>query len=524
MPTLHWLNDDEARRAARDVPYRLLEEDPALSYGDPDAQNLLIQGDNLAALKSLLPYYAGQVKCIYIDPPYNTGSAFEHYDDSIEHSIWLSTIYPRLELLRDLLAENGSIWISIDDNEAHYLKVIADELFGRKNFIAEVIWQKRTSRENRAAIGSSHDTILVYAKLEAKAWKEFRNLLPSNQKGFSNPDNDPRGSWRSIPFTAQGYRPNQMYKIVTPSGAIVEPPKGRCWSATEPIYQSYLEQDIVYFPREGKGRPRIKQFSGEERGLAPMTLWMASEVGDTEEFKKEILSLFSDLEPFGTPKPERLIGQILSIATNPGDLVLDSFLGSGTTAAVTHKLGRRYIGIELGEHAVTHCVPRLKKVVDGEQGGISKAVGWQGGGGFRFFRLGEPVFDETNRINPQVTYPALAAHVWFSETKTPLPIGPVVEASGVGARQKEDFTSGGPVLASPLLGIYNGTAYYLLFNGILGDQSPEGGNVLTQRLLRILPPHAGPRVIYGEVSLLDEARLRAEGITFKKIPYELRGW
>ena len=230
------------------------------------------------------------------------------------------------------------------------------------------------------------------------------------------------------------------------------------------------------------------------------------------------------MEPFGTPKPERLIGQILSIATNPGDLVLDSFLGSGTTAAVAHKMGRRYIGIELGEHAVTHCVPRLKKVVNGEQGGISKAVNWQGGGGFRFFRLGEPVFDETNRINPQVTYPALAVHVWFSETKTPLPVvqGVRVRQNGVRARQKEESTSGSPVLASPLLGIHNGTAYYLLFNGILGDQSPEGGNVLTQRLLRILPLHAGPKVIYGEVSLLDEARLRAEGIIFKKIPYELK--
>jgi len=205
---------------------------------------------------------------------------------------------------------------------------------------------------------------------------------------------------------------------------------------------------------------------------------------------------------FDTPKPEKLIQRIIQLATNSGDLVLDSFLGSGTTAAVAHKMYRRYIGIEMGEHAITICLPRLKKVADGEQGGISKAVNWQGGGGFRFYRLGEPVFDENNHINPHVTYPALAAHCWFSETKTPLP--------NIQGAEK-----------TPLLGVHNGTAYYLLFNGILGDQSPEGGNVLTQKLLRILPPFAGPKVIYGEVSLLDEARLRAEGITFKKIPYEL---
>jgi adenine-specific DNA-methyltransferase len=201
-------------------------------------------------------------------------------------------------------------------------------------------------------------------------------------------------------------------------------------------------------------------------------------------------------------KPEVLLQTILDFFSNTNDLVLDSFLGSGTTAAVAHKMGRRYIGIEMGEHAITHCVPRLKKVVDGEKSGISKAVNWQGGGGFRFYRLGEPVFDENNHINPHVTYPALAAHCWFSETKTPLP--------NIHNAKK-----------TPLLGVYNGTAYYLLFNGILGDQNPEGGNVLTQKLLRLLPPFTGPKVIYGEVSLLDEARLRAEGITFKKIPYEL---
>ncbi len=260
------------------------------------------------------------------------------------------------------------------------------------------------------------------------------------------------------------------------------------------------ENNEIWFGVDGKATPSRKTFLSELKIDAPptATVWLHSDVGNNHEAREES-KVFNPDSPFPTPKPERLLTRILEIGSKPGDLVLDSFLGSGTTAAVAHKLGRRYIGIELGEHAVTHCVPRLRKVVDGEQGGISKAVVWQGGGGFRFFRLGEPVFDETNRIHPAVTYPALAAHVWFSEAHFPLPAAP----------------------QSPLLGVHNGTAYYLLFNGILGDRRPEGGNVLTQRLLRLLPPFAGPRVIYGEVSLLDEGRLRAEGVTFKKIPYEL---
>jgi adenine-specific DNA-methyltransferase len=501
MPTLTWLTRETDLRKAQKVPYRLLEHADDLSYGDAETGNMLIQGDNLDALKALLPYYAGKVKCIYIDPPYNTKSAFEHYDDSLEHTQWLSMIYPRLELLRELLAEDGSIWVSIDDNEGHYLKVIMDEIFGRKNFIAEIIWQKRTSRENRAAVGSAHDAILLYAKKEAKEWKNHRNLLPANEKGFSNPDNDPRGPWRSTPFSAQGYRPNQMYPIKTPAGSIVEPPKGRCWGATEPVFLQYLQEARVYFPNDGKGRPRIKLYAGEEKGLVPMTVWLASDVGDTEQAKKEILGLFEHDTPFATPKPEKLIRQVIEIASNPNDLVLDSFLGSGTTAAVAHKMGRRYIGIEMGEHAVTHCVPRLKKVVDGEQGGISQAVNWQGGGGFRFYRLGDPVFDVEGKINPSIRFKTLAAHVWFCETKTPL---------------------GGKVGKTPLLGIHNGVAYYLLFNGILGDKRPDGGNVLTSIVLRDLPKHDGPKVIYGEMSRLGAERLKALGITFKQIPYDIK--
>lgn len=509
MPILHWLTREDDIHAAQRVPYRLLEELPELSAGDGDAGNMLIQGDNLEALKALLPFYAGRVKCIYIDPPYNTGAAFEHYDDNLENSIWLGTIWPRLELLRDLLAEDGSLWVNIDDRQGHYLKVILDEIFGRSRFVANVVWQKRTSRENRKAIGSAHDHILVYAPAGAQEWKKYRNLLPDTEKGYANPDKDPKGPWRSIPFSAQGFRTNQMYKITTPTGDVLDPPKGRCWGATEPEFIRLRDvEKRVYFPKNGRGRPRIKKYQFEESGLAPMTWWTASEFGDNQQAKKEILELFNDEDAFDTPKPEKLIERILHIATNPGDLVLDSFLGSGTTMAVAMKTGRRSIGIEMGEHAGTYCAPRLRKVIEGEQGGISKAVGWKGGGGFRFYRLGPPIFDEEGHIRQDIRFPVLAAHVWFSETVRPWD-------------GKSD---------TPLLGIQDGRAYALLYNGILGDKRPGGGNVLTRATLALIreeiamlaPDFDGPLTVYGEQSRLTTATLDRERITFKQTPYDVK--
>ncbi len=386
---------------------RILLEDAEISYhaehrvGDDDIfDNRLIYGDNLLALKALEQEFAGKVKCVFIDPPYNTGSAFEHYDDGVEHSIWLSLMRDRLEIIRRLLAEDGSLWITIDDNEAHYLKILLDEIFGRSAFIANIVWQKRTSRENRAAIGSAHDHILVYAPSGAQRWKDVRNRL-GDKGGYANPDGDPRGSWRSIPFSAQGYRANQMYDIETPSGEIVKPPAGRCWGATEPVFKKYMAEGRVYFPNGGTGRPRIKQYKGEEVGLAPMTWWDAALAGDNQAAKKEILELFGD-DIFGTPKPEKLLMNVIHIATNSGDLVLDSFAGSGTTGAVAHKMGRRWIMVELGEHCHTHIVPRLKKVVDGEDnGGVTNAVGWQGGGGFRYFKLA-PSLLETDKWGREI--------------------------------------------------------------------------------------------------------------------------
>ncbi|WP_010544213.1 site-specific DNA-methyltransferase [Sphingomonas elodea] len=492
-------------RAAAGVPYRLLEGVPALDGGDAAAGNMLIQGDNLDALKALLPYYKGAVKCIYIDPPYNTRSAFDHYDDNLEHSQWLAMIYPRLVLLRDLLAENGSIWVSIDDNEGHYLKVVMDEVFGRRNFITNVIWHKMFSVKNSAQYFSEdHDYITVYAK-NADAWRP--NELARSEKQdsmYKNPDNDPRGPWTSGDFSARNFYGAGTYPVTTPSGRVIPgPPPGMYWRFSATKLEELKADNRIWWGKDGNGVPRLKRFLSEVKGgRVPQTIWQHADVGHTQEAKKEVVALNSE-DVFGTPKPERLMQRVLHIASNPGDLVLDSFLGSGTTAAVAHKMGRRWIGIEMGDHAETHCKPRLDKVIAGEQGGISEAVGWTGGGGYRFYRLGAPVFDADGHITDGIRFTTLAAHVWFSETGAP-------------------FTGAAD---TPILGVHDGMAYCLLYNGILGDRSVSGGNVLTAALLAKLRADSGwvgPMTIYGEWCKLGAARLAEAGVTFKQTPYDVR--
>ena len=341
--------------------------------------NRLIFGDNLLALKAIEQEFTGKIQCIYIDPPYNTGSAFEHYDDGIEHSLWLSLMRDRLELLRNLLSKSGAIWINIDDNESHYLKVLMDDIFGRKNFVANVLWQKRTSPDARIHLGPAHDHILVYAKaVESVTFKKL-TLSPQQAAQFKNPDNDLKGAWTSTDFTAQGWRPNQMYKITTPGGTTCEPPDGRCWSNIESEFLRYVQRSGCGSGRDGKARPRVKNYLSESEGISSWTWWTNEEVGHNQEAKKEIIDLFGASNAFDTPKPERLLRRIVEIGSNPGDWVLDSFAGSGTTGAVAHKMGRRWIMVELGEHCHTHIIPRLKKVIDGDdKGGITEAVGWKG--------------------------------------------------------------------------------------------------------------------------------------------------
>ena len=513
MPLLDWLNKNQALRTAGRVPFRLLET--VSVHGDADNHNWLIQGDNLEALKALLPFHAGRIKCIYIDPPYNTRSAFEHYDDNLEHSQWLSMIYPRLELLRELLAEDGSIWVSIDDNEAHYLKVVMDEIFGRGNFVANVVWQKKYAVANdHKSIAPMHDHILVFQK--SIAWK--RNLLPrTDEKDKQYKFKDEFGVFRTSDYTCNKTfeeRPNLYYPILQPNtGKEIWPSKTRVWAYSLEEHLRHVSEGFIYWGKEGKGNtPAFKRYKHllKNDGVVPQSLWQHDFAGHTDGSRKEVREVLGSqslANDFITPKPELLISRILEIATKPGDLVLDSFLGSGTTAAVAHKMGRRWIGIEMGEHAKTHCLPRLEKVVAGEQGGISAAVNWSGGSGFRFMRLGDAVFEADGRINPVIRFTTLAAWVWYQETRTPWPLPSPDNAQ------------------TPLIGIHEGTAYYLLYNGILGDRRPQGGNVLTGPLLATLnelAPHNGPRVIYGESCRLSPQRLKAAGIVFKQIPYDIR--
>jgi adenine-specific DNA-methyltransferase len=419
---LTWIGKDQRPR----LEPRILLEDPTRSYHAKQRvtetdlfDNRLIKGDNLLALKALEAEFTGKVKCVYIDPPYNTGSAFTHYDDGLEHSIWLGLMRDRLEILRRLLhPADGSLWCSIDDYEAPYLRVLLDEVFGRRSFLASNVWQKRYSRENREAIGDVHEYVLVYA-MDPARFKEIRNKVPptpEQTKVYRNPNNDPRGPWRPIPMTAQeGHATKeQFYEIVSPSGAKFRPPTGRCWGLSKATFEKLRAEGRIYFGKQGDSQPNVIRYLSEVAGYVPWTWWPHDEVGHTDESKKEIHALFGKVDAFDTPKPERLMKRIVEIATNPGDLVLDSFAGSGTTGAVAHKMGRRWIMVELGDHCHTHIVPRLQKVIDGEDsGGVTQVTGWQGGGGFRYYELA-PTLLSTDRwgnlvINPEYDAAMLAA-------------------------------------------------------------------------------------------------------------------
>lgn len=417
---LTWYGKDEPIR----VEPRLLIENTALSNtaSAPDTENMLIHGDNLLALKALESKYAGKVKCIYIDPPYNTGSAFEQYDDNLEHSQWLNLMRPRLEILWELLSNDGSIWISIDDDEGHYLKVLCDELFGRTNFVNTVIWEKKYTVSNDTKwLSDNHDFILVYAK-DKSVWRP--NLLPRTDdmnKAYKNPDNHPKGVWKATPLHAKsGSAESAAFSYTFKNGVTFTPPAGTFSRYSAESLKRMDESDEIWFGKDGKAVPSRKTFLCDlkKQGVPAKTLWRFDEVGHNHEARDEV-KVFNPYSVFATPKPERLIERVLTLGSNPGDLVLDSFLGSGTTAAVAQKMGRRYIGIEMGEHAYTHCKVRLDKVIEGEQGGISKTVNWHGGGGYRFYELAPTLINQDDFgeyiINSEYDANMLAAAVALHE-------------------------------------------------------------------------------------------------------------
>lgn len=376
------------------------------------SDNLLIRGDALNALVSLseLPEFAseyvGGVRLAYIDPPFNTGQVFEDYDDNLEHSVWLTMIRDRLLQIRRLLSEDGSVWLHLDDVQMHRARCVLDEVFGASNFVANVIWQKTYTRENRTDISISHDNVIVYA-VDKTRWKKARNLLPPSEEQrsrYSNPDDDPRGDWASLPVHAKaekGRRKEQFFTITLPSGRQVDPPPGNCWRFTRTRYDEMVDDGRIWFGEEGDSQPRLKKFWSEvQQGLVPTSIWPYEEMGTTGTAKGEILALFPSLTPFSTPKPEALIERILHIASDPGDVVLDCFLGSGTTAAVAHKMGRRWIGVEWLEDTVRDfALPRLRQVVEAnDPGGVTDLTGWRGGGGFRVVDVVPSMFEESDGI------------------------------------------------------------------------------------------------------------------------------
>ena len=399
---LTWIGKENRPR----LEPRILLEDTTRSYMAPHRvtehdqfDNRLIHGDNLLALKALEQEFAGKVKCVFIDPPYNTGSAFEHYDDGIEHSLWLSLMRDRLEVIRNLLSEDGSLWITIDDNEAHYLKVLCDEVFGRVNFVANVVWQKKYTVANDAKwLAENHDHVLVYAS-NTMDWRPYRLERSSAMDDrYRNPDNHPKGPWKATPLYAKrtGSEREQQFSFQFKNGSVWSPPRGTSPRFPAETLRRMDDNDEIWFGTDGTANPSRKTFLSELKIAGPPapTVWLHSDAGNTHQARDESKA-FNPNDPFATPKPERLLERILEVSSLPGDLVLDSFAGSGTTGAVAHKMGRRWIMVELGEHCDTHIVPRLRKVIDGaDPGGVTEATGWKAGGGFRFFTLAPSLLEQ----------------------------------------------------------------------------------------------------------------------------------
>jgi site-specific DNA-methyltransferase (adenine-specific)/adenine-specific DNA-methyltransferase len=528
MPKLDWIGKKAVVNHHLAVPFHLLKNNDDLSVGDPGSGNLLVQGDNLIALKALLPYYAGQVKCIYIDPPYNTGNENWVYNDNVNspemkawlgravgkeaedlsrHDKWLCMMYPRLSLLQKFLHDEGAIFISIDDNEQHYLRIIMDDIFGANNFLCAFAWEKRYSPPpDTKDIGYLHETILAY-----RCSSKFkRNLLPltADQTGrYKNPDNDPRGPWKAMDYTCRytaTERPNLYYPIIHPkTGKDVWPQQTRVWAMSREVHEQNVAENRLWWGVKGNNTvPAMKNFVDDiQQGMMPVSLLKHEIVGHTDEAAKELRALIPELK--FTPKPTRLIRHFLQIATDKDALILDSFAGSGTTghAVLAQNAAddgnRHFILVEMDDNICRNITAqRLTKVSQGYNDFPALGVG------FRYCELGEPLFDERGNIRATVSFADLARHVYFTETGEPLPA------------TKET--------KSPLLGVHNGTAVYLLYNGILKDRTKKGGNVLTTNILAALPGHEGNKVIYGTACRIDAERLRREGIVFKQLPYKLK--
>jgi len=568
MPTLNWIGKDAVVNHHLEVPFHLLKDVPELGGGSAEAENLIVEGDNLIALKALLPYYRGKVKCICIDPPYNTGNEGWAYNDNVNspairkwlgetvgkegetldrHDRWLCMMYPRLALLREFLTEDGSVFITLDDNEIHALRYVMDEVFGAKNFVTTVCWQKIYTVKNTARhLSEMHDYVVIYAR-SGSNW--LPNLLPrgaAQDDAYKNPDNDPRGPWKSTPLHARNYYSQGRYKIHCPGGRVIDgPPSGTYWRYPEATFQRLAETNAIWWGKDNNGIPSQKRFLTDvKQGVVSATMWFHTDAGHNAEAKNELRAVLeADGEMFITPKPTRLIERILQIATNPGDLILDSFAGSGTMGHAVLKMNaaarattestekhaeaeeealcfvppvvvekvpdRRFILVEMDNKIAPEITrERVRRVAEGYTNAKGEAVSGLGGG-FRYVRLGEPLFDEQGRIRETVRFAELARHVYFSETGVPLP------KARVSAK-------------TPLLGVHQGRAVFLLYNGILTDRSIGGGNALCRETLGAIlelaaaEPAVERIVVYGTSERLSKARQKRERIEFKQIPYSIK--
>ncbi|MDO5544762.1 MAG: site-specific DNA-methyltransferase [Eubacteriales bacterium] len=520
MPTLEWIGKEKVINHHQQVPYRVLEE--KYTYNAEKSDNMIIRGDNLEALKALLPQYEGKVKCIYIDPPYNTGNEGWVYNDNVNdpkikkwlgevvgkegedlsrHDKWLCMMYPRLKLLQKLLAEDGAIFISIDDTEFHNLRAICNEIFGENNFITTIIWHKNYAPKGTARhFSEDHDYILVYAK-DGDKW--VPNKMPRTEKqnkAYKNYDNDPRGLWRPNNLAARNFYSKGVYSITCPSGRVIPgPPAGSYWRVSEEKFWEMDRDGRIWWGKDGNNVPAPKIFLSEvSDGIVPQTLWEYEEVGHTQDAKKEIKKIFEGDTPFDTPKPYQLIERILQIATNAESIILDSFAGSGTTAHAVLNMNktdgghRQFILVEMMDYADSITAERAKRVIDGYGEGKSAVEGT--GGSFTFYDLGKVLLLPNGNLNEDVPADKIQEYVYYMETKEAMTV------SG----------NGNPYF----LGSSRDTAYYFFYE-------KDSITTLDHTFLATIPEKAEGYIIYADLCTIPAEELAKYNITFKKIPRDI---
>ena len=541
MPTLEWIGKEKVINHHQEVPFRVLDRQYSFdengqhagekvncaegareaALGRNGSENMIIHGDNLDALKALLPRYEGRVKCIYLDPPYNTGNEGWVYNDNVNdpkikkwlgevvgkegedltrHDKWLCMMYPRLKLLQKLLAEDGAIFISIDDVEFYNLRLICNEVFGEHNFIATIIWRKNYAPKSTAKhFSEDHDYILVFGK-NADNWIPHKMPRTEKQnKAYKNFDNDPRGLWRPNNLAARNYYSKGTYSIKCPGGRIIEgPPSGSYWRVSEEKFWELDRDGRIWWGKDGNNVPAPKIFLSEvSDGIVPQTFWPYEEVGHTQDAKKEIKAIFGGDMPFDTPKPVRLIERILQIASDPDSIILDSFAGSGTTAHAVLNMNkadgghRKFILVEMMDYAESITAERVRRVIRGYGEGKNAVDGT--GGSFSYYELGDPLLIGEN-LNEAVEPEKIREYIWFMETKTPY-----TPAAG----------------DSPYyLGQHNDTGYYFYYE-------PQRITVLDYDFLATVTEKAGGTVIYADRCSIDDGKLSQMGIVFKKIPRDI---